>query len=417
MLSLPQVRAPLVLPRLPVRAAGVILLSLVAFFAGRQLGSKQGAAPRLDLPPGSIRCRPGPWGELAYTPFTIAAPDELLPVRAIEARGTHWFLTGYTADTFVTLLQSTSLSPARQQAFLSPAVLHVQPDGIDLTPAPDMVFSLPDDARAKIYDILAQPSAVTTELNILPLDTLDERFSAGGVSPRTVQLFNQICCRRGNYVLFSGMAALYARLGSYDEKLRFLKSITRQRTMFLHLHITPSSDVDALARYWSKGCWDTDVRTVLQSLTTIPSGTWMNILIILPPLPTAEIYTYRFIPDNPLDGPPIHRDCHWTTFNFFRDKPDPNFGTEAYVRRELQDNYYPVPGDAAYGDVVLFSKPDGTIIHSAVYIADDICFTKDGADPVQPWMLSTISNLVTTYTSLLQPGEKLSLGYYRNKLL
>ncbi|HEV7403811.1 MAG TPA: hypothetical protein VGO11_12820, partial [Chthoniobacteraceae bacterium] len=35
--------------------------------------------------------KPGPWGELSRATFTIAAPDEALPVRALAAKGTHWF--------------------------------------------------------------------------------------------------------------------------------------------------------------------------------------------------------------------------------------------------------------------------------------------------------------------------------------
>ncbi len=37
-------------------------------------------------------------------------------------------------------------------------------------------------------------------------------------------------------------------------------------------------------------------------------------------------------------------------------------------------------------------------IHSAVYIADDICFTKNGGTAVRPWMLSTISDLLEQYS-------------------
>jgi hypothetical protein len=403
--------------RLLSRTAGVLLLCVVAFFGGKRIGFNEAADRRRALPNGSVMCKPGPWGDLSYIPFSIAAPDDLLPVRSIEANGTHWFLKGCTADNLVTLLQSTSLTPEQQQEFLTPAVLHVQQDGVDLTPTADMVFSLPQDARSKIYQILAESVLDNVEINIIPKDTVTERFSASGVAPATVALFKKLCCERGNYLLFSGQAAMFARLPSYDEKLRFLRAITRQRTMLLRLHVTPESDVDALTRYWGKGCWNTDVRTLLQSFATISNGTWMNILMVLPPLPTEEIYDYPNITDNPLDGPLVNRDCHWSTFNFFRDTPDPDFGKPDYVLQELKENYYPVPGDPNYGDVVLFSKPDGTIIHSAVYIADDICFTKNGGGAIQPWMLSTTADLIEQYSILIGPDQKLSISYYRSKRL
>ena len=35
-------------------------------------------------------------------------------------------------------------------------VLHLRPDGIELTPPPDLVFAMPQDARGKLYPLLAQ---------------------------------------------------------------------------------------------------------------------------------------------------------------------------------------------------------------------------------------------------------------------
>jgi hypothetical protein len=218
-------------------------------------------------------------------------------------------------------------------------------------------------------------------------------------------------------MLFSGLSALLSQLHSYEEKLAFVKAITRQRTMILRLRLAPDSNIDALSDYWGKGCWNTDIRTILQSLSTFPGGTWNNILMVFPPLPTAQIYMYPNIADNPLEGPPVNRDCHWTSFNFFRDVADPNFGKPDYIRQELKTSYYPAPGDPRYGDIVLFAKPNGDIIHSAVYIADDICFTKNGNTVIYPWMLSTISDLLKQYSFQAGEGQQLTISYFRNKRL
>lgn len=407
------------MPRFPVNrltailVAGMLLPCVASFFAGRYVGVNASPDRHGRLPDGAIPCKPGPWGDLSYTPFTIAAPDDVLPIRGFEAAGTHWFLKGYSADRLVALLQSTGLSSAQQRAFLDPAVLHVQKDGIDLTPSPDLVFSLPDDARGQIYRILAlNPD---TQINFIPADSLDERFSASGVSPDTVALFKRLCWQRNNSLIFSSYAALFSRLPSYEEKVRVTKAVTRQRTMLLHLHVSQQSDVDSLAAYWGKGCWDTDVRTILQSLTVIPGGTWINILIVLPPLPSSELYYFPTVVDNPANGPPLVRDCNWTSLNFFRDVPDPEFANPDGAVHELKDNYYPVPGDPMYGDVAAFTAPNGALIHTAVYIADDIYFTKNGASVIQPWMLARLSDLLATYSILVDPNEKISVSYYREK--
>ena len=388
---------------------------LCGFVTGKKFGFDEAADRRRQLPNGSILCAPGPWGDLSYTPFTIAAPDVMIPVRKLEQHGTHWLFKGYTSDSFVTLLQSTNLTPDQQHAFLDPTVFSVQPNGVMITPGPDLVFSIPADARAKLYQILAQFPENESEFHFIHKDTLEDRFSNSGVAVGTLALFKELSCESGNYYVFSGLPALLSKLPTYPEKLQFVKALTRQRTMLLRLHITPKSDVAALTEYWGKGCWDTDVGTIIQSLTVIPTGTWMNILMVLPPLPTAQIYNYPTIADNPLEGPPVNRDCHWTSFNFFRDTPDPNFGKADYVLNELKENYYPPPGDPRYGDIVVFSKPDGSIIHSAVYIADDICFTKNGSTVIYPWMLASISELLDQYSFKVPPDQKLTVSYFRDK--
>ena len=112
----------------------------------------------------------------------------------------------------------------------------------------------------------------------------------------------------------------------------------------------------------------------------------MDIGEILPPLPTAWIYTFPK-PDNPANGPPVRRNCHWTSFNFFRDPPDPNYGNNDYVVEKLKTDYFPIASDPRYGDLVFFSLPNGKVIHSAVFLADDVVYTKNGENLLSPWML------------------------------
>ena len=390
---------------------------LCGFMTGQHIGSAEASDRSRRLPNDSIPCNPGPWGELSYTPFTIGAPDDMVPVRNIEAAGIHWFLAGYTADSFITLLQSTSLTPDQQHQFLDPAVFHVQPDGVELTPSADMIFSMPEDARGKIYQILAQSTVNDSQMNFLSKDALDDQFSNSGISVETIALFRRLCYEREGYLMFSGVSAILSRIPTYEEKLHFAKALTRQRTMVLNLHLTARSDVEALAKYWGVGCFATDVRSILRSLTAVPNGTYMNIQMVLPNLPSEEVYDYPNIIDNPFDGPPVNRDCAWTSFNFFRDVPDPNFGKMEYVKRELNENYHLITGAPRYGDVVLIARPDGFIVHVAVYLADDIWFTKNGSTVLHPWMLSTASDVLKQFQFQLASNEKLTVRYFRNKRL
>ena len=134
---------------------------------------------------------------------------------------------------------------------------------------------------------------------------------------------------------------------------------------------------------------------------------------LLPPLPASLLYTFP-TPDNPLKGPVATRDWHWTSLNFFREPPDDRYSDPAYASRLTLD-YRPVPSDPRFGDVVTFSKPNGDILHSAVFIADGIVFTKNAYTPLHPWILSTLADLQEEYSFQMPPGQNLKVADHRNK--
>ena len=95
------------------------------------------------------------------------------------------------------------------------------------------------------------------------------------------------------------------------------------------------------------------------------------------------------------------RDCHWTAFNFFRDPPDDSLMETARVNEAIATEYEQVDGSSPrFGDVVLFVRTDGgtaSYLHSAVYVADDVLFTKNGRSPRRPWTLMRLAEVRATY--------------------
>jgi hypothetical protein len=98
-------------------------------------------------------------------------------------------------------------------------------------------------------------------------------------------------------------------------------------------------------------------------------------------------------------------DCHWSTFNFSNETPDNRFNDPAYAVQYIQKNFYPIAAPSQYGDVLLLMNDKKEIKHSAVFLADDLVFTKNGNNYRQPWMLMRISDLLATYpnTPPMQP--------------
>ena len=397
---------------------GVALLGVCAFSAGLWLrpmlpgGDKAQSGPQVAA--GVVRGQPGPWGELGYTPISIAAPDEVLPLQAMEAKPLVWFWGSTTTAELSTFFASVGLSAAQSEQLLQPACVTVRPQGLELRPARDTVVALEPAARQELYKRLARYPENRDDFIYIPSVKLPELLRRSGVSPATADLARKWSCTYGRYTVYFGLACLLSSLPTYEDKVHFLKAVSRQATYLLHLHITPESDINALTRYWGNACWSSDTQAFLESLAAVRGGAWLDVIELLPPLPTSLLYTYP-LSQNPLRGPVLIRDCHWTAFNFFRDLPDERYANPSFVFRHLQDDFTPVHGDTRYGDLVLLTKPDGSIIHSAVFLADGFVFSKNGDTDLHPWLICTLADLLDQYAFQVPPEQQLNVVFFRNK--
>jgi hypothetical protein len=389
--------------------AGVILGALGAYWIPHKDHNAEIAS---EL---GTRAKSGPWGELYTVPFSITAPDELLPVRALESAGTHWVFKNCTPSKVSQLLESADLPEDQRTRLLSPPVAQINGNDLELTPTPEMVVDLPDKARQVIYRELAQFPENRSAFTFLHKDSLGDRFDGSGLSRDSLALFHKLCCEHGEYLVLGGLPALLSKLPDYEEKLRLLKALTRQKTMFVRLRVTPESDPKALAAYWGKGRWAPNIRTFLEAIDHVPNGTFTSLIALLPPMPSSVLYFYP-VAESSRTGTAaaVVHDCHWTSLNFFRDPSDTIAVDSATFMHELATDHFAISGDPSYGDIVILAKPDGGIVHSAIYIADDIVFTKNGATTIYPWMFSTVPDLLKQYSFLAPEGQQLKLVYYRN---
>lgn len=398
---------------------GIAILALLAALgtgvALGRLGKNQSAASSPELVADRVTtAKPGPWGHLEYLPISIECPEELLPVHAFESTVTHWIFKGYTVEKYLRLLDEVGISGSLREELRSAEVLHAVEGGLDVTPTHNIVLNLPAAARKPIYTILAAFPENGSSLIFIQAKTVDERFAKSGVSAATIELFRKLSCEYGRYVIFSDVPSIFSQIPTYDERVHFLKALTRQSTMIVKIHVTADADLDGLMSYWGKACWSKDARPLLESLARIPGGARLDISHLLPPSPSALLYTFP-LPANPLDGPAVRKDCHYTAFNFFRDPPDARYANKEFIVERLKEDHFPVPSDPRYGDLVLFLTPDGQLIHSAVFLADNIVYTKNGDTSLHPWMLSTVQDLIDQYSFQVPPDKALEVKFFRNK--
>ena len=397
---------------------GFLLLVVVSFICGFGLHwgmvagrFAQSTSADSKSSEGAIRCAPGPWGTLECTPITLAAPEEFLQVRSMEALPVHWVLSSTTTEQFEKFVNSLELTAEQQSKLLSPEARKVTSDGLTITVPDEIFLALKPEVRSKVYQVLARNSK--NDLLYLPKELAAERFNKGSVLPKTQSLFRQVSVDYGNYRVFFGISCVLRNISDYDEKVRFMKVLTMETSYVVRLHLTAESNIHELTSYWGRAFWLSDVKSFLESFSNTKGGAWLDVIELLPPLPSALLYTYP-MPENPMKGPIFPRDCYWTAMNFFRDTPD-NTLVGDRLKECLKNDYYPANSDPRYGDVIILTTPDGQIVHFAVFIADNLVFTKNGETPIHPWIFSTLKEVVEHYSHAVPPGQKLTVNYYRNK--
>ncbi len=355
--------------------------------------------------------KPGPWGEVEYVPLFIECPDDYLSAQMDATADRRWFFSGFTAEKLSNYFSAIPELSAGDRKLIAEAKLETSPGGVYITPPSQLIFSLNAEARKKIYRFLTQfpENNWQREAYVFPQDSFDKYFKDSEVPAETVSLVRKLCYSYGKTLLFADVPYVLDTLPTFDQKKNLEKAISRRSTMLLRLHVNPRSDLSSLVNYWGRGGTSKDLKPLLESVGKLPQGERINIALLLPPLPAARLYTYPFPSFNQPEN------CHWTSFNFFRDPPDNRYSDLKFLKERLDADYYPMFTDPKYGDLVFLTKPNGDIVHSAIFVADDIVFTKNGGHFSAPWIFMRLPELVDSYSTFVNENESLKTMYYRNK--
>jgi hypothetical protein len=178
------------------------------------------------------------------------------------------------------------------------------------------------------------------------------------------------------------------------ERMEIVKVLSRQTAVLARLRIRPDTDIDKLLGYWGRGIQVKDVHPLLDSVARLPDGGDVSLMYLLPKFARERLNTF---PMPSKAGDPI-MDCHWSTMNFFNDPPSNLFTNTSYTVSYITENCYQVAQPSLYGDIILILDEQDNAIHSAVYLAEDLVFTKNGNNMSQPWMLMHLGDLLARYT-------------------
>ena len=358
------------------------------------------------------RGKPGPWGELEYFRILIEPPEQIISIDNTTPDPIRWTFKDYTPTALETLWREAGLNAAQQKALIDPAWRTQEPGAIVIRPTREFVIGLSPQARAKIYGALAAFSENGSQFSPFRLraDAAVAWLDDSGLSPATIALTRKMFYERGTgTVFFSDEDVVLPTLESPSERVKFLKTLARKSALMVQLRVRPDSDVEAIARYWGHSRRAKDLRPFLQSIARRPGGGTIDIVHLLPTVPRSLLYTY---PLPPAVATQPARDCLWTSLNFFNDPPDDRFTNPEFVRQVLMTDYYAVPGEPTYGDIVAFVRPDGVVLHACVYLADNLVYTKNGAEFSVPWQIAPIDGVRDLYR-LISPSFEIR-RYRRN---
>jgi hypothetical protein len=356
------------------------------------------------------RAKPGPWGNLDFVRITIEPPEEFMPLEYGRPQP-RWVFQGYSLTTLDQLWQEAKLTPAQRQALNNAERIQATPTGIVLQPDPEIVAALTPESRVRIYTVLAQfpENLAQQEPFRFRNDAITDWFRDSDVPADIVALTRRLTYYRNTTAYFSDYELVLPQMASTWDRTRYLKTLSRKSALLVRLNVEANANIDALAQYWGRGHRAKDVGPLLQSLLHQPGGASIDVAHLLPKFARSLLYTYPLPSENPTAR---LRDCHWTSFNFYREEPDERFANIDFVQQTLRNDYYPVAGNSEFGDIIVLLKPNGVVVHSCVFVADNIVFTKNGPAFSVPWLLTSLDGVVGFYSLDQQPLE---LRRYRAK--
>ncbi|MBI3881206.1 MAG: hypothetical protein HY301_14225 [Verrucomicrobia bacterium] len=365
---------------------------------------------------GFLPCKPGPWGDLEYLPITIEPPEEHITLPRLKPEEVRWFFPDHTPEKLAALFEQADLQPAERATLLDRQRWEMLSKGIRVNPGVAVLHSLRRASRRVIYEVLIanvadNPSA---DFFTLPAKGFEELFTDSRVPRPTIDLVRQLCFPRGDHLVFADLTLALDTLAEYPQKISLVRALDRRPTLLLRLRVRPGDKLEDLSAYWGKSVWHKDVVPMLEALHRVPGSASMSIAWLLPPLPSSQLNTFP-LPSQATNE--LHKDCHWTSMNFFRAEPDDRFQNKVFVAETLKRDYFPISSGARFGDIVTFTRPNGDIIHSMVFIADDILFTKNGATPLSPWILMRLKDVQVCFAEQIPNGDRLFVQAYRCKNL
>jgi hypothetical protein len=351
------------------------------------------------------------WGHLTVTPIVITPPLEYIPTDAGPINPPRWHFAASVAPRFVDVLSAAGLSADDVEELRATA----RPDpggGVSVAPDPALLRRLAPDVRARLYAELSTNPLNADQLTAFRFhgSSIDD-WLGPDVTPDVRKLLDPLIYRDGDFLFLADLQSLRPQLGNGPVFQRLLKRLLAQATMEISVDVDDPSAIDELAEYWGRGGRKVDIRPVLEAAANNGVSHAVDITYLLPDLPRLLLYHYQKLNLTDLEKSELDN-CFWTALNFFNDEPDDRYLDPKFALDHLQQDYYIVQDELQLGDIVALSDQRLNIFHVAVYLAEDLVFTKNGYFNLAPWTIEPMDRLKSHF---LEHRDDWRVTYYRRK--
>lgn len=397
----------LVLPRI-----SILVASLFIAFASTIIAQEGNLNPD-----SSFFTKQGPWGRLQCYYFYLEAPESVVSRAPTPDTQTRWRIPEDEYSEFERLISDTELSNDLVSPLFNPRGVIRRNGIVNLFPSAALIEAMTQVDRQRIYSVLAgYPFNEFYEYPIFFLGgDVDAWAKDSGLREDLVAVIRHLSYQRGDTLAFSDIPLLLGMAHSASEAQFIKKKLTRTRTVIARLEINGQTDIQKMLDYWATGLnlRRKELEPLFTATAAQPGIDYLDLLHVIPALPRKLLYTF------PGDDFTTHirfPDCHWTTLNFFNFTAQDYYLDSHLAASAVLEDFQQIEPPFRFGDVLMFVNPGGSAYHSCVYLADDLVYTKNGANPLIPWVILELKDLQRMYNLDLGQGKIQGFRHKRGRL-
>ena len=352
---------------------------------------------------GLRECRPGPWGHLEYYVTYLEALEHLVELMPVPSQHTLWHFVGMGPKEVWDVLLEAGVSQELREELDLRSAWYVSDEETRILPNHQVLVQLSPSTRRQIYTALGQWKENPLHRNPILVDSGSVRqwLNRANLPADIVDLVAAVTYPHGTETAFSDVPLVLSQLAAPEQERRFLKAITRTRSLVVRIRLNGEPNLDSVAEYWSSGHRFKDSLPLLESVVRPHGVDRLDIAHFLPPVPRKHLYTYPSLQSGQSGRFP---DSFWSVFNFFEFWPDETPQDAAEIDARLQSQYHQVDEASRFGDVLVFRDPESKHpLHGCVFLAADIVYTKDGAGVLRPWILTRLPDLIRHWSRPAPP--------------